>query len=56
MEVIGYPCQLIQSDNLNGETEGKPNVCATANNSGADILYLFIVIVQLMLVQKEQKH
>ena len=37
MEVIGYPCQLIQSDNLNGETEGKPNVCATANNSGADI-------------------
>ena len=37
MEVIGYSCQLIQSDNLNGETEGKPNVCATANNSGADI-------------------
>ena len=37
MEVIGYPCQLIQSDNLNGETEGKPNVCAIANNSGADI-------------------
>ena len=37
MEVIGYPCQLLQSDNLNGETEGKPNVCATANNSGADI-------------------
>ena len=36
MEVIGYPCQLIQSDNLNGETEGKPNVCATANNSSAD--------------------
>ena len=29
MEVIGY--------NLNGETKGKPNVCATANNSGADI-------------------
>mgnify|MGYP000002982806 CR=1 FL=1 len=37
MEVIGYPCQLLQSDNLNGETKGKPNVCATANNSGADI-------------------
>lgn len=37
MEVIGYPCQILQSDNLNGETEGKPNVCATANNSGADI-------------------
>lgn len=37
MEVIGYPCQLLQSDNLNGGTEGKPNVCATANNSGADI-------------------
>lgn len=37
MEVIDYPCQLLQSDNLNGETKGKPNVCATANNSGADI-------------------
>lgn len=37
MEVIGYPCQLLQSDNLNGETKAKPNVCATANNSGADI-------------------
>lgn len=37
MEVIGYPCKILQSDNLNGETEGKPNVCATANNSGADI-------------------
>ena len=37
MEVIGYPCQILQSDNLNGETKGKPNVCATANNSGADI-------------------
>ena len=37
MEGIGYPCQLLQSDNLNGETPSKPNVCATANNSGADI-------------------
>ena len=37
MEGIGYPCQIIQSDNLNGETPSKPNVCATANNSGADI-------------------
>ena len=37
MEVIGYPCQLLQSDNLNGETKGKPNVCAIANNSSADI-------------------
>lgn len=37
MEGIGYPCQLIQSDNLNGETEGKPNVCGTANTSGADV-------------------
>lgn len=37
MEGIGYPCQLIQSDNLNGETPSKPNVCATANNSNADI-------------------
>ena len=26
MEGIGYPCQLIQSDNLNGETPSKPNV------------------------------
>ena len=37
MEGIGYPCQLIQSDNLNGETAGKPNVCGTANASGADV-------------------
>ena len=37
MEGIGYPCQIIQSDNLNGETPSKPNVCATANNSSADI-------------------
>lgn len=37
MEVIGYPCQISQSDNLNGETPSKPNVCATANNSNADI-------------------
>ena len=35
MEGIGYPCQLIQSDNLNGETPSKPNVCGTANASGA---------------------
>lgn len=37
MEGIGYPCELLQSDNLNGETEGKPNVCGTANTSGADV-------------------
>ncbi len=37
MEGIGYPCILLQSDNLNGETPSKPNVCYTANNSGADI-------------------
>lgn len=37
MEGIGYPCEILQSDNLNGETPGKPNVCYTANNSGADI-------------------
>ena len=37
MEGIGYPCQLIQSDNLNGETPSKPNVCGTANASGADV-------------------
>ena len=37
MEGIGYPCQLIQSDNLNGETPSKPNVCGTANASGVDI-------------------
>lgn len=37
MEGIGYPCELLQSDNLNGETKGKPNVCGTANTSGADI-------------------
>ena len=37
MEGIGYPCQLIQSDNLHGETAGKPNVCGTANASGADV-------------------
>lgn len=37
MESIGYPCWLIQSDNLNGETPEKPNVCALANSSGADI-------------------
>lgn len=37
MEVIGYPCTLIQSDNLNGETPSKPNVCATANGGGYDI-------------------
>lgn len=37
MEGIGYPCQLIQSDNLTGETPSRPNVCGTANASGADI-------------------
>lgn len=37
MENIGYPCELLQSDNLNGENPAKPNVCATANNSGADV-------------------
>ena len=37
MEGIGYPCELLQSDNLNGETKGKPNVCGTANTSGADV-------------------
>ena len=37
MDGIGYPCQLIQSDNLNGETPSKPNVCGTANASGADV-------------------
>ena len=37
MDGIGYPCQLIQSDNLNGETPNKPNVCGTANASGADV-------------------
>lgn len=37
MEGIGYPCEILQSDNLNGETPSKPNVCYTANNSGADI-------------------
>lgn len=37
MEGIGYPCLLLQSDNLNGETAGKPNVCKTANESDADI-------------------
>ncbi len=37
MEGIGYPCWLIQSDNLNGETPSKPNVCGTANSCGADI-------------------
>ena len=37
MEGIGYPCILLQSDSLNGETPSKPNVCYTANNSGADI-------------------
>lgn len=37
METIGYPCTILQSDNLNGETAGKPNVCATANESDYDI-------------------
>lgn len=37
MEGIGYPCEILQSDSLNGETPSKPNVCYTANNSGADI-------------------
>lgn len=37
MEGIGYPSEILQSDNLNGETPSKPNVCYTANNSGADI-------------------
>lgn len=37
MDGIGYPCQLLQSDNLNGETPSKPNVCGTANASGADV-------------------
>lgn len=37
MEVIGYPCALLQSDNLNGENPSKPNVCASANNGEYDI-------------------
>lgn len=37
MENIGYPCFILQSDNLAGENPAKTNVCATANNSGADI-------------------
>ena len=37
MEGIGYSCEILQSDSLNGETPSKPNVCYTANNSGADI-------------------
>lgn len=37
MEGIGYPCEILQSDNLNGETPSKPNVCYTANHSEADI-------------------
>lgn len=37
MESIGYPCELIQSNNLIGELPSRPNVCGTANASGADI-------------------
>ena len=37
MEKIHYPCYMLQSDNLAGENPAKPNVCATANNSDADI-------------------
>lgn len=37
MEVIGYPCTILQSDNLNGENPSKPNVCETANKGEYDI-------------------
>lgn len=37
MEGIGYPCYLLQSDNLAGENLSRPNVCTSANNSDADI-------------------
>lgn len=37
MENIGYPCYLLQSDNLAGENPSRPNVCATANDSDADV-------------------
>lgn len=34
---IGYPNQVLQSNNLNGEDPSRPNVCATANNGDYDI-------------------
>lgn len=37
LEVVGYEVDILQSDNLAGESPGYPNVVATANQSGADV-------------------